>query len=214
VITSTKQQAHRDEISRVAVENRMKIIAAARQVFAEHGLEIGVDEIARVAGVGIGTLYRRFPTKDALVTELVRDLVAELMAEAQAALLVAGGDGLERFLFAAGHIQADARGTLGRMWNDDATSQLRDNYRATVAELLEHAQRAGTIREDATLTDVDVLLWSVRGIIDVTGANSTAAWRRLLEIAITGLRPSTTDLREPAVTEAGVQATRGRPASA
>ncbi|MCU1527290.1 MAG: TetR family transcriptional regulator [Frondihabitans sp.] len=206
--TSTKQQAHRQEISRVASENREKLIAAARHVFAEHGLEIGVDEIARAAGVGIGTLYRRFPTKDALITELVRELVGDLMAEAQAALDEPEGRGLERFLYAAGQIQADARGCLGRMWSDDGTARLRQDYRETVKVLLHDAQREGRIRPDASLTDVDVLFWSLRGIIEVTGADSTRAWRRQIEISIAGLRSAASPLHEPAVSEAQVQATR------
>lgn len=205
---STKQQAHRDGITRIAIENRQKILSAARQVFAEYGLEIGVDEIARVAGVGVGTLYRRFPTKDALITELVRELVGDLMAEAQAALTVPGGDGLEKFLFAAGRIQADARGCLGRMWSDDATAQLRQDYRQTVGILLDTAQKAGRVRTEAALTDVDVLFWSVRGIIEVTGADSAPAWRRLIEVAIAGLRPASEQLREAPVSEDRVQQTR------
>ncbi|WP_329073228.1 TetR/AcrR family transcriptional regulator [Streptomyces sp. NBC_01429] len=75
-----------------------------------------------VSASASGTLYRRFPTKDALITELVRELVGELMTEAQAALDVPDGRGPERFLFAAGQIQADARGCLGRIWSDDATA--------------------------------------------------------------------------------------------
>ncbi|MDQ1718021.1 MAG: hypothetical protein QOE89_1974, partial [Pseudonocardiales bacterium] len=58
-------------LRRDAAENRERLLDAAIQVFAEHGLDAGVDEVARVAGVGTGTLYRRFPTKQALIDELV-----------------------------------------------------------------------------------------------------------------------------------------------
>jgi AcrR family transcriptional regulator len=79
-------------LRRDAAENRQRVLDAAAAVFSERGLDVGVDEIARAAGVGTGTLYRRFPTKDALISELVRQLLADLVALADSALSATGSN--------------------------------------------------------------------------------------------------------------------------
>lgn len=70
-------------LRRDAAENRQRLLDAAATVFSARGLDVGVDEIARVAGVGVGTLYRRFPTKDALISELVRQVLEDFVALAR-----------------------------------------------------------------------------------------------------------------------------------
>src|ERR1700712_2754812 len=102
-------------LRRDAAENREKVLHAASRVFAEHGLDGSVEEVARVAGVGMGTLYRRFPTKDALIAELVRELLAYVLTLAHEARTVAHGQGLEQSLFAAGEAEASQRGCLARL---------------------------------------------------------------------------------------------------
>lgn len=191
-------------LRRDAAENRQRLIDAARTVFADHGLEAGVEEIAHVAGVGIGTLYRRFPTKDALIGELVRELLNDFISLVNDARTVEGGRGLERFLYAAGETQAVNRGCLARIWSDDTTEILRDECRQGMADLLADAQEHGRVRPDARLSDIDLLFWSVRGVIEVLGADSSAAIRRHIGIVIAGLRPSTEPLAdEPVADELG-----------
>jgi AcrR family transcriptional regulator len=73
-------------LRRDAARNRKRLLEAAAEVFAEQGLQASVDDVARVAGVGMGTLYRRFPTKDALIDELVRELLTEDLQDAREAL--------------------------------------------------------------------------------------------------------------------------------
>lgn len=182
-----------------ASENRRRLIEAARIVFAERGLDAGVEEVAHVAGVGIGTLYRRFPTKDALIAELVRELLQEVVALAHAAESDTQGDGLEQFLYAVGEAQAYNRGCLARLWSDMTTIALRQECRASITRLLEEAQRRGRMRQDATLTDVDLLFWSLRGILEATGGTSSQAWRRQIAITVAGLRPSSETLTEPPI---------------
>jgi AcrR family transcriptional regulator len=101
-------------LRRDAAENRQRLLDAAAQVFAEHGLDAGVEEIARVAGVGMGTLYRRFPSKDALIAALVRDVLDTLLTLADEACLRTDGSGLEYFLESASAYQAAHRGCLPR----------------------------------------------------------------------------------------------------
>jgi len=192
-----------------ASANRVRLLDAARTVFAERGLDAGVEEIAQVAGVGIGTLYRRFPTKDALITELVQVLLRHVLELAHEAEQVPGGRGLEQFVYGMGEAQTAHRGCLARLWTDDSsTKTVRAECRASIAVLVADAKAHDVIRSDATATDVDLLLWSVRGIIEATGDVSSTAWRRLAAIALAGLSPSTEPLREAPVAEALV--TRAR----
>ncbi|MGW5152308.1 TetR/AcrR family transcriptional regulator [Rhodococcus koreensis] len=183
-------------LRRDAAENRQRLLDAAATVFSERGLDVGVDEIARVAGVGIGTLYRRFPTKDALVSELVRQVYDDFLALADEALSAPDGEGLEQVLYGTGAILASNRGCLSRMWNDDETTMLRDEYRRILFELLARAKQHGRIREDAADADLDLIFWSVRGVVATTRGVTDTGWRRAMAIMIAGLRPGADTLDE------------------
>ncbi|WP_410055753.1 TetR/AcrR family transcriptional regulator [Rhodococcus sp. WS3] len=176
-------------LRRDAAENRQRLLDAAATVFSARGLDVGVDEIARVAGVGVGTLYRRFPTKNALVSELVRQVLEDFLALAKEALFAPEGEGLEQALYGTGAIMASNRGCMSRMWNDDKTAALRDEYRRIIFELLARAKQHGRIREDATDGDLDLIFWSVRGVVGTTRGVTDTGWRRIMAIMIAGLRP-------------------------
>jgi AcrR family transcriptional regulator len=188
-------------LRRDAAENRQRLLDAAAIVFSERGLEASVDEIARVAGVGMGTLYRRFPTKDALISELVRQLLTDLVVLARAAREVSDGSGLERLLFETGVVQSSHRGCVSRMWNDEHTTALKDEFREISTELLARAQDAGRVRREVTVTDLDLIFWAVRGVVETTRGVSDTAWRRHLAMVIAGLRPGAEDFSEEPVTE-------------
>lgn len=188
-------------LRRDAAENRRRLLDAAREVFADHGPDAGVEEIAHAAGVGVGTLYRRFPTKDALMAELVNEFMEQVLALARDARTVPGGHGLERFVHALGEVQSANRGCLARIWSDESSAALRRQYRVLIAELLEDATTHGTIRADAAVTDLDLLFWALRGIIETTGAHAPEAWRRHAAIHLAGLRPTAGDLALPPVGE-------------
>ncbi|MFC9765966.1 TetR/AcrR family transcriptional regulator [Rhodococcus jostii] len=181
-------------LRRDAAENRQRLLDAAATVFSARGLDVGVDEIARVAGVGIGTLYRRFPTKDALISELVRQVLEDFLALAHEALSAPEGEGLEQVLYGSGAILASNRGCLSRMWNDDQTTVLRNEYRRILFELLTGAKQHGRIREDATDADLDLIFWSLRGVVATTRGVTDTGWRRILAVMIAGLRPGADDL--------------------
>jgi AcrR family transcriptional regulator len=193
-------------LRRDAARNRERLFEAASRVFAEQGLDAGVDEIARVAGVGVGTLYRRFPTKDALIEALVQDLLGSVVAAGREALARGDGTGLETFLAFASEHQARRRGCLPRLWaGNEVTEGLRREYREVAAELLADAQRHGRAREDLTPQDVTVLLWSIRGVIETTRDVAPDAWRRQLELLVLGLRPSAVALDHPSLSAAAVR---------
>jgi AcrR family transcriptional regulator len=189
-------------LRRDAAENRTRLLDAAAQVFAEGGLDASVEEVARVAGVGMGTLYRRFPTKDALIAQLVRDLLQEVLDLARAAAERKDGTGLETFLFACGAVQASRRGCLSRLWNDPDSVAIKNECRAAISILVDDAREHGQIRADATRTDIDLIFWSLRAVIEVSAGVSETGWRRHVAIMIAGLRPSAAPLSEPALTEA------------
>jgi AcrR family transcriptional regulator len=192
------EQDHR-ALRRDASENRRRLLEAARRVFALHGIDAGVEEVAHEAGLGVGTLYRRFPTKDALIAELVRELLEETVARARVATEVPDGRGLEQFLYAVGAAQEENRGCLSRLWSDDTTVALRSEVRVLLDGLFADAQRHAVVRADATLSDVDLLFQSMRGIFAASADRPTSAWRRQVAISLAGLRPSAEPLSEPPV---------------
>ncbi|HEY9311793.1 helix-turn-helix domain-containing protein [Williamsia sp.] len=197
-------------LRRDAAENRQRLLDAAATVFSERGLDVSVDEIARVAGVGTGTLYRRFPAKDALISELVRQLMIDLVALATEALEVTDGSGLEQVMYGTGEIQASQRGCISRMWNDDETEVLKNEYRRILSELLISAKDHGRIRDDAALSDVDLTFWALRGVIETTRGVSDTAWRRHLALVIAGMRPGAEQIVEPPMDERHVELAKVR----
>ncbi len=177
-------------LRRDARENRQRLLDAAAAVFAERGLEAGVEEIAHVAGVGIGTLYRRFPTKDALICALVHDVMTTILELARASTGCPDGTGLENFLAAASAYQAAHTGVLPRLWKAGSGHHAVDEIRRLVDALLADAKENGRIRADLTSTDLTIIMWSIRGVIETTRGIAPDAWRRHLDILIAGLRPA------------------------
>jgi AcrR family transcriptional regulator len=182
-----------------AAENRERILKAAMQVFAAEGPDASVDEIARIAGVGMGTLYRRFPTKDELIAELVSELLHEIQREAESALAPRDGLGLSRFLYATAKQQVKHRGCLSRLWLHHEP-ELRKNIKDLIAALVVDAQEHGEVRTDVDVHDIFVVLWSMKGIIDLSQSVAPNGWRRHLDIVIAGLRPSSEVLQHPPLT--------------
>jgi AcrR family transcriptional regulator len=182
--------AAKRHLRRDAAENREHLLAAAAIVFAERGLDAGVEEIARAAGVGIGTLYRRFPNKEALIAELVQDVLEKMSMLADEATARPAGSGLEFFLESSSSYQAENRGCLPRLWNTAADNEALQGVRRKIAALLDDAQRNGRVRSDLTSTDLTMIMWSIRGVIETTRDVAPDAWRRQLAILIAGIRPS------------------------
>ena len=175
-----------------ARRNREGILAAAEAVFAEKGPTASTEEVAARAGVAIGTVFRHFPTKQALLQAIMKDLLRRLTQ--QASSLAAHGDpATALFTFIAQLVeQAAEKGTVVDLLNQAGVDlQVADSVRALqdgVQGLLSRAQRAGAVREDVRLDEVIALL---------TGACQGAlhaGWdhdlqRRTLAIIFNGLRP-------------------------
>lgn len=194
-------------LRRDAERNRQRILLAAAEVFTERGLEATLDDVARRAGVGVGTVYRRFPGKETLVRELFKDRIDAMVAVAReacaapdpwaalvsylryAAAAFAGDIGLRQLMMFA---------TYGR----DLVAYARDQMRPVVTELVERAQAAGVLREDFGGTDVPLIAFMLASASEYAGAVRPDLWERYLALAVDCLRPSrdgTTPLPVPAL---------------
>jgi AcrR family transcriptional regulator len=172
-----------------ARRNRERIVEAARAVFARQGGEAQIDDIARAAGVGVGTVYRHFPHKDALLGELVTEKFRLFADNAERALKVEdpweafGGLVRRNAQFCAGDVgvqQALARGPVA--W-EYAAPEI-DRLRATTTQLIERAQKAGVMRLDFVVDDIPMLMAGLGSTMGVPGYD----WRRHLEIILAGIR--------------------------
>jgi AcrR family transcriptional regulator len=191
-----------EALRRDAQLNRERLLRAAEAVFAEQGLDAPVDEIARCAGVGLGTLYRRFPTKDALIEVLVQELSQDVLAAGRQALEQPDGTGLESLMWGIGEIIAGRRGCLTRLWNSPASKQSMRQLDGIIATLLKRAKTAGTIRAECTRTDVSLTIWGLRGVIETAAEIAPDAWRRQLDLCLAGMRPCGTPFTHPPMTVA------------
>src|SRR5262245_32217897 len=176
-----------------AQRNREAVVVAAREVFAELGLDAPLEEIARRAGVGIGTLYRRFPTRLDLVDAILTSAVEAHVRAAEEALAAPDPwDGFVRYLEESGRLQASDRGI-----NDMMSMRLPRAARAEAAkrrffelqaEVVARAQRSGQLRADVTTEDLALLAWATTRIVEATQSVAPDAWRRHLALLIDGFR--------------------------
>jgi len=202
---------------RDALRNRELLITSARQLFAERGVEVSVEEITQHAGVGMGTLYRHFSTKGELIDAVLEDAFAELAALAeQAAEADDAWEGLTGFLEAvlARHVAnrglKDVLATRSR--EAQRAEAMRARMRPLLRRLIERAHEQGTLRRDFTPEDLPLVFWTAGRIIEETAAIAPDYWRRYLALLCDGLRAdAATPLPHPPLTRAQVmRATRQR----
>jgi AcrR family transcriptional regulator len=177
-----------------AQRNLVRVLDAAREVFAEQGIDAPVTEIADRAGVGVGTIFRRFPTKDDLLAAVVEQRTAQLIDAADVALASADpGAALQRFMetAAAMHINdvcwCDAAGT--GLFDREGLREQIDLLVGKMGELLTRAQTAGQVRSDVRALDIPVLLMAVAKSGLMLEDAIPGAWKRYLALILDGLRP-------------------------
>lgn len=175
-----------------AARNRARVLEVAYQTFAADGLSVPIDEIARRAGVGAGTVYRHFPTKEDLYRAVVVDRIKSIVDEGRA-LLASGDPGEALFTFlrsmvlqwgAADRGLVDALAGLG-IDIESAAPDAEEAFLTLVGGLLRAAQKAGTVRADVTVPDVKALLVGCQAM---QSYNPEAA-DRLTSVVLNGLRP-------------------------
>jgi AcrR family transcriptional regulator len=180
-----------------ARRNRERVLAAAEEVFAEMGLRAQIEEVARRAGVGVGTVCRNFPTKQALVESVLEAMYESLLADAQAAVESDdAGAAFESFFNALAEFQARHRAlaeSMATAIDIPASAQpTREALRKAIAELVANAQAAGTIRADIGPADVTMLFSGVAHATALAGDLQPILRQRYLTIILDGLRPERT----------------------
>jgi len=177
-----------------ARRNRELVIEAARELMATEGLDAQMDDIARAAGVGVGTVYRHFPNKDDLIDALAQHRFERLAEFATEALAMDDpGPAFESILWRGGELQATDR-SLSEVMRDRPEAMSAAAERVGMLELtreaLTRAQEAGAIRPDAQAEDVPMLMCGLgTSTPGSDGPFVTAdSWRRHLAIVIDGLR--------------------------
>ena len=173
---------------RDAVRNYYRILDAAREVLGESGADASMEEIAARAGVGVGTVYRRFANKDALIDELLRISTAEALAAADQALARPDGQGLEQLLRALGELFARHARYAHLLLRRHADTGAARRMPSVIEELTRRALAAGTLSPDVTIADVTALTWAMRGLIEATAEAAPGSWQRFLEIHLAGMR--------------------------
>jgi AcrR family transcriptional regulator len=174
-----------------ARRNREKVLTAARAVFAEQGTEAQMDDVARRAEVGVGTVYRHFPTKEALLQALSDEVFAVVAVYARQMLPM--DDPWEAFLKI---MWFGARKTAGdRAFSEimaarpyvDRSCPGKEDLVVTVGELMRRCQAAGRMRPDVVIDDIPMMMC---GVGAATGMPHSCAdsWRRHLAIMLDGLR--------------------------
>jgi AcrR family transcriptional regulator len=169
-----------------AQRNLERILEAARAVFAEHGLDASVADVATRAGVGTATIFRRFPTKDDLCVAVIESELEVLLTQAEAA----SGLGelmsavLERYV--ADRCLCDAIGS--GLFERPSIQALKQRVGAAFETLLRREQEAGTIRADVTPEDIEFLVNALGQQGMRMEKTSPGSWRRYVDVVLAGLR--------------------------
>ena len=174
-----------------ARRNRESVLESARAQFAEHGLDAQIDEIARGAGVGVGTVYRHFPTKDDLLAALAQARFEGLAAEARKALEADDGwQGFVEFMSYSAHVMAsdqmlsEAMDQRGELCGDAAQSV---GLMELVDKMVARAKAEGKLREDTVAWDIPGLICGIGRAVRAAPGVPALTWQRHLEILLAGL---------------------------
>lgn len=175
-----------------AVRNREKILAAAAGVFADRGLDVTFDDIAAAANVGVATVYRRFPDKDALIVALFEHGVEEIATLAENALDAADSwDGFVWFLEEVLERLCGNTGLrdviLGASYAEERIASAKLQIIPAMMALIERAQRDGYLRNDLVEVDMSVLEMMITTLGGDANRRAPDLWRRYLRIILDGL---------------------------
>ena len=181
-------------LRRDAERNRQRILKAASEVFNERGLEVSLDEIARYAGVGVGTVYRRFRTKEELVEALFVDRIDSIAAIAEKALQASDPwSGLVSFMEQMAEMLAGDLGLRQMLmfatYGQDRVAYARQRNAPLVQRLVERAQAAGQLRSDLRPTDIPFIVFLLAEATQLARSACPGIWRRYLTLILDGLRP-------------------------
>ena len=181
-------------LRRDAERNRQRILTAAAEVFTQRGLDATLDDVARQAGVGVGTVYRRFPDKESLVAELFQDRIDAMVAVAEDAC--AAPDPWHALVSFLEYAAASMAGDLGlrqmmmfATYGGDRVWYARKRNAPLVTRLVERAQAAGQLRSDLRPTDIPFIVFVLTDAAQFARRVNPDIWRRYLTLILDGLRP-------------------------
>jgi AcrR family transcriptional regulator len=176
-----------------AERNRRRILDAARELFAQHGLGVTLNDVAHHAGVGVGTVYRRFPDKAKLIEELFEQQIEELVGLMEEA--VEDPDpwrGLSGFMKRNLELQTRDRAfreiVMGTPEGAQRVAQIRSRMFPLAGHLVQRAKAAGALRADFEPQDFPILLMMLTALVDAAREVEPEVWRRYVEIVLQGLR--------------------------
>jgi AcrR family transcriptional regulator len=203
-----------------AQRNRDRLLVAARELFAERGIDVAMADIARHAGVSNGTLYNRFSTRESLIEAVFTDRLETMAALAARAL--ADDDpwrGFAGYLTAVCELQAADRGfnevAARGLPPSGAAQQLQQEGQAAVGELMRRARQAGLLRGDVTVEDLAFVIWGISRTVEMIADFAPQLWRRHLALLLDGFRAEGAHrLPEPPLASGLSHAAAHRPPSA
>jgi AcrR family transcriptional regulator len=185
-----------------ARRNREAVVAAAKKLFADQGLDAQMPDVAKAAKVGVGTVYRHFPTKDHLIAALADDRFERLAEKAREGIEADDPwEGLCGFIRFAAQIQADDRGlceVMGSRPEVMSEAAYAVGLDELCDQLIKRAQRSGDLRKDLDWEDIPMVACSLGRITAAEAGPAIGRWPRLVEIVIDGLRaPGSSKLPKP-----------------
>jgi AcrR family transcriptional regulator len=200
---SAKGRLHAERALRAdARRNHEAVIAAAKELFANQGLDAQMPDVAKAAKVGVGTVYRHFPTKDDLIATLAGDRFERLADKAREGLEAEDPwEGLCEFIRFAAEIQADDRGlceVMGSRPEVMDAAALAAGLPELCDRLVKRAQRSGKLRRDLAWEDIPMIACGLGRIAQADSGPAAGRWPRLVEIILDGLRaPGSAKLPRP-----------------
>ena len=196
-------------LRRDAARNRGLLLAAATEVFARDGLAATLDDIARHAGVGVGTAYRHFANKQVLIDSLVMEQMDRVtgFAVAAAATIDDPWSAFETFVRQSVELQAANRSLREVMAADQgaAHAHARQRLAPAIEALVCAAQASGQMRPDIVVTDVPAVFWMLGAVVDQTHDVAPELWQRYLNLLLAGMRAGSDWLEPAALTEIELQ---------
>jgi AcrR family transcriptional regulator len=185
-----------------ARRNREAVIAAAKKLFADQGLDAQMPDVAKAAKVGVGTVYRHFPTKDDLIAALAAERFERLAEKAREGIEAEDAwEGLCDFIRFSAQIQADDRGlceVMGSRPEVMDASAFAVGLDQLCDKLVKRAQRSGELRRDLHWEDIPMIACGLGRITQATAGPAIGRWPRLVEIILDGLRaPGNSKLPKP-----------------
>ncbi|TLF81088.1 TetR/AcrR family transcriptional regulator [Nocardia cyriacigeorgica] len=174
-----------------AGRNRARVLTAATELFAERGDEVQMSEVAGAAGVGVGTIYRHFPTRQALMEAIAEQRFLAILDFARAECLDCrtGVDALRQLLLRIGQVHEDGR-TLSRviesaLGHTAPQGQVSEDLRDVAATILDQGRQDGSLRSDATVDDLYMIIGSLATVVRA----NLGDWKRFVDITLAGLKP-------------------------